>query len=381
MTSRPLGPIPGLLPPSRRPATFATAAASSAPSSDGNSYAYSLNWRPSEVDVKAGPDAEAARVDAAPRRAAASPLDDAAAHGSGHRGSRTEDNIFRASLADSCPVVDCFRMHAFSCAVSGVLCTLEQEEEEETNSGHHAGLDGQRAEVVWRLHCFPSQAQLSASQVLGLSQAVYACLYAALSRTGEPSMRMHLIAGSRVSASVSEAMASLGLSSSDRSTPITPSYVLQLFHYADTRFLTPPFPYIPCTSFSGQQPVVHPFRRPQGSSEKTLYSRFLSSLNGYMVVKGVEGRGGRMEMRVGLHASSGGFSGALSNATGREDLEVAVYSALESPMADGAVTDDYDRSRLLVLTGVVTQAEKSFVIQCLTLQRTRTRRWRRKVRG
>ena len=375
MRARTLGPIPGILPPTQRHASTSNIASQGGrfPTSNSNnatkSYSYSMNWRPEELDVDLDVDVgvdsayktnhtqqqqekeeEAEEEESTTKSMSLLNL---------HKQTSSSSSIFRVSLADSCPTVDCFSDSAFSCTVAGgIVCTLEETKPNGLVNDKNRDIKG--SSTSWNIQFHPSQEYLSDSQTFSMSQAIYSCLYAALAKnchrrnSHQQEDQISLVVSSNhksLSPSIYRAISALHLPH-DLSMPITPSYLLQMFQFADTQFLTPAFPYIDSFSWVAGVRVAHPLRKKStsigftaSSSDKAdtpliLYTRYANELDRMIVIKGREDAS-KVTVRVELHSNSGRI---LSE---DDSLDLSIAWALENcPIEKGyGPIDDYDQSK------------------------------------
>ena len=206
-------PSPASLPPApaRNPVATSTKSASN------GAYSYNVNWRPPSS------------VEAVPEQAISS------LNAPSQGGSNASTTLFRPSSADCCPTVHCFGTSAFSCSQDGLVATLEQDQ-----------MDG-----TWDLSTHPNGIELSASQILDLAKAIYACLYAALYFSRSKALQLpHRYPASP---SLIEAYTLLALPTTTSDNTLDASFILQNFAFADQHFWRPPRPMPPASKLIARQ--------------------------------------------------------------------------------------------------------------------------------
>lgn len=286
-----------------------------------------MNWRPKYEDEE---DEEEQMK----------PLPVAAVHTSGNSRARhdaqegkanNDERVFQASLAEDCPTVECIGKHSYACVQDGLACTLEKGE----------GIPSIGVPAKWTLHLHPAQAKLSHRQTYQLSQVLYCCLYAALARSGEQAIRLKLMDPSSLGQSARKALHNLGIPL-DLSLPITPSYLLQLYTYAESHLLLPSFPYFASQSFQGtRKPIAHPARPPAfQSSPELVYSRYESASRQHLKIYAQDGPGGSQWLTV-IPAQSAA-SGVSAQ---RQTPPIQLLYALEDPAFEQVAeqVQGYDR--------------------------------------
>lgn len=325
-TSRPLGPIPGILPPSR------TAPPAGRPNGSMQfSNVYSMNWRPKYDDEE---EEEAQHFKPAPvpaSRLTASAHSRALDH---QAETKNDARIFRVSLSEECPEVECIGSTAFACVKDGMACTLEK----------GAGVPSIGVPPKWTMHLHPSSAKLSHQDTMQLAQVTYCCLYAALSKSHEAALRLKLSTDS-LGQSAQKALHRLGMPQ-DLSLPITPSFLLQLYTHAEPHLLTHPFPFFQSQSFKGShKPVAHPARPPTFAGQPELvYSRFNPSSNSHVRLYSQDGAEGSQWVTVIAVEPAAAPS---PQASADKATRLQVSWALEDPAFEKVASQiqDYDRGK------------------------------------
>lgn len=334
-----LGPIAGLLPPSRY-------APDTASKQNGTQFSnsYNMNWRPKYDDEEEEPPASkpmpaSAVVASASSRAHAQNLE-----------RQLDGRTFRVSLSEECPPVQCLGSHAFACVNDGVACTLERGD----------GVPSIGIPAKWTLHVHPSAAKLSHRHTNQLSQAIYCCLYAALAKSGEDALRLKLVDPEALGPSAQKAIINLGIPL-DLSLPIAPSFLLQLYQHAEPHLLTPAFPFFAIQSFNGsRQPVAHPARPPPSqSSPQLVYSRYDSVSKNHC----------RLYVQTAARGSEWITISPWEPNVRDLSLQIQLSWALEDPALEviASEVNDYDRGKTLHTTAhthlaQLTGVEHAFVV-------------------
>lgn len=287
-----------------------------------------MNWRPKYEDEE---DEDEHHIAPLPVATTAANHGSANSHAHHQRQeAKNNGHIFRVSLAEECPAVECIGLKSFACVQDGIACTLEKGE----------GVPSIGIPAKWTLHLHPSQAKLSHRQTFKLSQVLYCCLYAALAKSGEEAIRLKLLDASALGQSARKALHNLGIPL-DLSLPITPSFLLQMYTYAEPHLLTPPFPYFASQSFRGaHKPIAHPARAPAFQHPPELvYSRWISSSSQHIQMHAQNGPEGSQWLSVVPATPSQGAAG--------KNEPIRLSFALEDPALEQIADQiqDYDRGK------------------------------------